>query len=213
MATQIPLKLQHAPSFELADFIVSSANEDAVALLENHQRWLSHAVAVVGPEASGKTHLVKGWAAENSALLFSEKSDIALIPPGSIVVCDDADSSIYSDEKLFHLYNWTKEIGGKLLLTGKTHPTQWAVTLPDLRSRLATLTVGEITKPDDQLLMVLLIKLFSDRQLQVDISVIHYILPRVERSFYAVYKFVERLDQVSLSDKRKITRALAKNCL
>ena len=213
MATQIPLELQHVPSFELADFIVSSANEDAVALLENHENWLGHAVALIGPEASGKTHLVRGWAAVNNALLFSDTSDIASVPAGSLVVCDNADSSAYSDEKLFHLFNWTKEIGGKLLLTGKVHPTQWKVELPDLRSRLATLTVGEITKPDDQLLMVLLIKLFSDRQLQVDISVIDYILPRVERSFNSVYQFVGRLDQASLSDKRKITRALAKKCL
>lgn len=212
-ARQIPLELQHVPSFDLADFIVSSANEEAVALLENHANWIGHAIALVGPEASGKSHLVKGWAAENDALLFSPGSEVASIPLGALVVCDDADGPEFSDETLFHLFNWIKEIGGKLLITSKLHPTVWDVKLPDLRSRLATLTVGEIGEPDDELLMVLLIKLFSDRQLQVDMSVIHYVLPRIERSFYAIHQFVERLDQASLTDKRKITKVLAKSCL
>lgn len=212
-ATQIPLELEHVPSSDLADFIVSSSNEEAVALLENKDTWINHVVALVGPAASGKSHLVKGWAAANGAVLFTEGSDIASIPSGAFVVCDDADSGAYSEDTLFHLFNWTKEIGGKLLLTAKKHPTTWEVKLPDLRSRLATLTVAEITEPDDELLKVLLIKLFSDRQLQVDMSVIHYVLPRIERSFNAVHSFVARLDQASLADKRKITRMLAKDYL
>lgn len=212
-ATQIPLELQHVPSFELADFIVSSANEEAVALLESRQDWANHAVALVGPEASGKSHLAKGWAKENNAYIFETDSDVSAIPAGALVVCEDADRAGFSDKTLFHLYNWVKEVGGKLLLTARDHPTLWKVELPDLRSRLATLTVGEIREPDDELLLVLLVKLFSDRQLQVDMSVIHYLLPRIERSFYFIYQLVEQLDAISLSNKRKITRALAKNCL
>jgi chromosomal replication initiation ATPase DnaA len=60
--------------------------------------------------------------------------------------------------------------------------------------------------------MVLLVKLFSDRQLQVDLAVIDYIVRRIERSFGAAKAFVEMLDRHALADKRKITRGLAKTC-
>lgn len=212
-AKQIPLELQHVPSFELADFIVSRANEDAVGLLEGYRDWPSHAVALVGPEASGKSHLVKGWAADNNGIIFSADMEVSSLSSGDIVICEDADRADYSDEQLFHLFNWVKEIGGKLIFTARAHPSQWDVSLPDLRSRLAIAVVGEIYEPDDELLMVLLIKMFSDRQLQVDLGVIHYILPRIERSFYSIHRFVDRLDKASLTDKKKITKALAKTCL
>lgn len=184
-----------------------------MALLENWQDWPGHVAALVGPEASGKSHLAKGWAKENGAFLYGHDLDISALPQRALVVCDDADRNNIGENALFHLFNWTKEIGGKLLLTAREHPTLWQVQLPDLRSRLATVTVGEINEPDDELLMVLLIKLFSDRQLQVDMGVIHYVLPRIERSFYSVHRFVERLDEMSLTNQRKITKALAKKCL
>jgi len=211
--TQIPLELEHTPSFDLSDFIISSANEKAAALLNSWQSWPSHTVALIGPKASGKSHLAAGWAKENDAFIFTKNSKVSDLKPDCFIVCEDADSGVIEEQTMFHLYNWVKEIKGKLLLTARSHPTKWQVDLPDLRSRLATITVGEIKEPDDNLLIALLIKLFSDRQLQVNINVIHYIIPRIERSFLAVRLLVEELDELSLRNKRKITKALARDCL
>lgn len=209
---QIPLALKHTPSFDMADYIVSSSNADAVAMLENWQNWQGHVAAVIGPKASGKSHLVQGWAEEQGALLIRPTDDIGAIPNQSLIVLDDADDETVEEEWLFHLFNWVKEVGGKLVLTAKEDPNRWSPDLPDLRSRLATVTVGRISEPDDLLLTALLVKLFSDRQLQVDLSVIDYALPRLERSFIAAHRFVERADESALAKGRKITKALVKSC-
>ncbi|MBL4837900.1 MAG: hypothetical protein JKY34_10010 [Kordiimonadaceae bacterium] len=196
----------------MADYIVSSSNADAVAMLENWQNWQGHVAAVIGPKACGKSHLVQGWAEEQGALLIRPTDDIAAIPNQSLIVLDDADGENVGEEWLFHLFNWVKEVGGKLVLTAMEDPNRWSPDLPDLRSRLATVTVGRISEPDDLLLTALLVKLFSDRQLQVDLSVIDYALPRLERSFIAAHRFVERADESALAKGRKITKALVKNC-
>ncbi len=210
---QIPLNLEQEPSYEMADFIVSSSNAEAYGFLENSDAWPVHAVALVGGAASGKSHLAIAWGTENDAVFWSGEEAISDLPHKSIIIVEDADTGSYSDDTLFHLFNWTKEIGSKLLFTARTNPNQWQVGLPDLVSRLATVAVASIKEPDDELLMVLLIKLFSDRQLQVDVNVIQYLVPRIERSFESAKSLVEKLDHLALSGKRKITRQLAKECL
>lgn len=212
-ATQIPLELKHSPSFELSDFIVSSSNEEAFGMADNTTGWSSHAAAIVGPTGCGKTHLGRAWASQNNAILFSSDLNVGGIGLGAHVLVEDVDEAGYADDELFHLFNWVKENGGKLLFTAKTEPSKWPVKLPDLVSRLATVTAVRIKEPDDDLLMVLLIKLFSDRQMQVDMTVISYALSRIERSFEAVRRFVETLDQKALAAKSRVTIKLAKTCL
>jgi len=211
--SQIPLDLGHDPSFDMADFIVSGSNEAAFALVNSWPDWPGHVVGIVGPSASGKTHLARAWALESDAHIFSADHAVSDLRPGQAVLAENLDQQGRSDEDIFHLFNWIKEISATLLITSGTHPNRWSVTLPDLRSRLATIAVGEMLQPDDELLMVLMVKLFSDRQLQVDMTVLNYVLPRIERSFAAVQGFVSRLDAAALADKRKISRALAKSCL
>ncbi len=212
-ARQIPFDLEHAPSFAMRDFIVSGSNAEAYALLENIDEWPGHVAAIVGDKASGKSHISQAWAHEVGAVFFGPDIVISELPKGAIIVFEDADKAGMDDNTFFHLFNWIKEIGAKLLITAQTEPNRWNVQLPDLRSRLATIAVATIKEPDDELLMVLLIKLFSDRQLQVDMNVIHYILLRLERSFQAVKALVEDLDAKALAGKCKITKVLAKQSL
>lgn len=212
-AKQIPLDLPHKPSFAMADFIVSASNESAYSLIDGWPSWPHHAVALVGPRSSGKTHLANAWATRAGATEVDPAAEVKPQPAGCKVLIEGADRPGLNEDLLFHLFNWTKETGGFLLVTAERPPNQWDVSLPDLRSRLATLPVAEINEPDDHLLMVLLVKLFSDRQLQVDLSVIDYIVRRVERSFGAAKALVEDVDRHALADKRKITKALVKTCL
>lgn len=210
---QIPLDLPHKPSFALEDFVVSGSNEAAFAMIDAWPEWPTHALALVGPKAAGKTHLASAWAKRSGAAIVDVTKPLEDLPRGCAILVEDADADGRDDTALFHLFNWTREQGTHLLVTAKLPPNRWNVALPDLRSRLATLTVAEMQDPDDHLLMVLMVKLFSDRQLQVDLSVIGYILPRIERSYDAAKALVEALDRSALAGKRKITRPLAKACL
>ena len=52
-----------------------------------------------------------------------------------------------------------------------------------------------LSPPGDDLLRAVLVKLFADRQLAVDESLIGYVATRIERSFAAARAVVARLDE------------------
>lgn len=218
-AQQIPLNLRHPVSFDLSDFIVSASNDGAVRFLNSFKDGNYHFGAIVGPAGSGKSHLLNGWGQEQGAVAISPESAVSALEAGQVYIVDDIDQRdkhgdfSYSDEYLFHLFNWTNEIKAKVVTSAEEAPSRWARKLPDLISRLGTVQVATIDEPDDELLLVLLVKLFSDRQLQVNINVLNYIVSRIERSFAAARQCVDMVDKKALSEKRKITKALVRDCL
>ena len=70
-----------------------------------------------------------------------------------------------------------------------------------------------IGAPDDALLAAVLVKLFADRQLRIAEEVVTYLLGRMERSFAACARLVERLDHAALAGQRAITVPLARRVL
>jgi chromosomal replication initiation ATPase DnaA len=93
-----------------------------------------------------------------------------------------------------------------LLITASQHPGQWRVSLPDLRSRLRALPVAELGAPDDSLLRGVLVKLFADRQIAVEQSVISYLVVRMPRSLDAARVVVAEIDRKALEDKAEVSR-------
>ena len=81
--------------------------------------------------------------------------------------------------------------------------------LPDLASRLRALPVVALTAPDDALFRAVLVKLFADRQLAVDESLVSFLANRIERSFAAARAAVAKLDREALRLRRPVNRALA----
>jgi chromosomal replication initiation ATPase DnaA len=58
-----------------------------------------------------------------------------------------------------------------------------------------------------------LVKLFVDRQLVVDTSVVDYIALRIERSLAKASEIVSLLDREALSRGRRVSRAIAAEVL
>ena len=125
---------------------------------------------------------------------------------------EDVDRGV-DEEALFHLWNACAGAGRGLLLTGRAAPSDWPATLPDLASRLASLTPARLEDPDDALLSIVILKLFADRQLAVRPAIIGYLLPRIERSFAAARDVVARLDAESLRRGVPLNTALARDLL
>ena len=209
--TQLALDLSRAPGFLASDFLEAECNREAAYWIARWPAWPDFALALAGPAGSGKSHLAHIFAAHSGAEIVPAP-ELTIATVGELaedegVVLEDADRGV-DETALFHLYNLLKEHHRPLLLTGRLPPNRWAVTLPDLKSRLATLTVAAIGAPDDQLLQALLVKLFSDRQVRIGPEIITYLLPRIERSFAAVHALVEKLDQEALRQGRAITLPL-----
>ena len=186
---QLPLPLAYRPASGAADFVHAAANADAVA-------WLAGPPAartlLVGPPASGKTHLGRNFAARHGATLL-----------------DDADA--FDQEALFHAWN-AADTDTPVLFTARTLPRQWA-TLPDLASRLAATPTLVIGPPDEALLASLLVKRFADRGVRIDAHVAGFVTLRIERSFAAVTEIVTALDAAALARGREVTIPLARAVL
>jgi chromosomal replication initiation ATPase DnaA len=216
-ARQLPLDLTLQPRFGREDFLVSPSNEPAWTMIERWPDWPSRILILVGPEGSGKSHLGAIWAAASGAAVASagglEIGEIpALAAPGSILL-EDAGAGHVREQELFHLINSLRETDGYLLVTAKTPPAAWQLSLPDLMSRLRLAPVVEISAPGDELMCAVLVKLFHDRQLTVDATVIEYLAMRMERSLGEARRLVEYLDREALSRGRAITRPIAAEVL
>lgn len=209
---QLALALPHAESFAREDFLAGGSNAGALALIERWPDWPDRVLALVGPEGAGKSHLAAIWAELAGARRVSgralgETNLIGALATGALVV---EDAPARPDERaLFHLINLTREHEAWLLVTAQAPPTQWKVALPDLLSRLRAIPTAILDPPDDALLRAVLVKLFADRQLAVDDTLISFIATRIERSFAAARAAVDALDREALRQQRPVTRALA----
>jgi chromosomal replication initiation ATPase DnaA len=210
---QLALALGHDESFAREDFLAGPQNAAALALIERWPEWPSRAILLVGPEGSGKSHLAAIWAARSGARIIAAReldgaSVPALLASGALVVEDLATWHV-EERALFHLLNLAREQNANLLFTARSQPGAWPVKLPDLISRLRELPVVNLDPPDDALLRVVLVKLFADRQLDVDEALIAYLVTRMERSFAAARATVAALDREALRQQRPVTRTLA----
>lgn len=213
MSRQFVLELGHAESHAREDFVAGAPNAAALSLIDGWPDWTSRAMVVVGPPASGKSHLASIWAAKAGAEMidgagFGDEHARAMQGVGAVVV-DGLSPGAFDERALFHALNLVRQNGVWLLVAARTPPAGWAVDLPDLKSRLRALPCVDMGAPDDALLRALLIKLAADRQQQLDPAVINYLLLRIERSFAGVRAAIEKLDKGALQLQRPVTRALA----
>ena len=221
MARQLALDLTMPPASSRADFLATAANRDALAMLDAPTRWPQGRLLLIGGPGAGKTHLTGFWAAEHGAhvtqgwTLTPGNAD-ELVPDAGALVIEDADEiggNSQAEQGLFHLWNLAGARQSLLLISARSAPRDWGLRLPDLRSRLDTAAQATLGPPDDTLLPAVLVKLFSDRQLQVSPEVIDWLCLRMERDLDLARRLVAAMDRESLAGRRAITRRLAAELL
>lgn len=218
---QLPLPLPHDAAMGTDDFLVTPCNQGAAAWIEKWPEWPAPGLIVTGLAGSGKTHLLNLWLERSKGRRVTEKELLendapALMATTTALAIDNADTLAGhkdAEEKLFHLFNYTKDAKGSLLLTMVRGVGQAGFVLPDLRSRLLTLPVAALLPPDDTLLEALIIKQFRDRQVTLDAGVVAYLAPRIPRDAEGIRTFINHLDLAALAEGRKITVALARKIL
>ena len=126
------------------------------------------------------------------------------------------DNFIYKidEEKLFYLINHCYNNNLKILITSQLSLLDCQFKLNDLLSRLKSFYFIEILNPDDELIINLLIKLLYDRQIKINNDeIFSFIIKRINRTYLDIYNFVDKVDKLSLSQKRQITIPLIKELL
>lgn len=191
-------------------FVVSDCNAAAVTRLTDWPDALTPVLALVGPRGSGKSRLAAEWA-ERVGAVPVHGAEASLLDPleveGRPILLDRAPDA--DDETLFHLINLARSGGGALLLVGRSPPSTWETTLPDLRSRLDSIPTVTLDAPDDVVLGEMLEAEFARRAIAPPADLIPWLLRRIERSAGAVEAAVSRLD----AEPGPVSRAAARRVL
>lgn len=214
---QLLLDLGGAPSLTRDDLIVTSSNLDAASLVDRWPDWNGPFAVLVGPKGCGKTHLAEIWANRAQAYRLNlgamSSADLDAAQAGKPIVIDGLTPEVLDETHLFHLMNSVRNAQSHMLLTSDTPIELWPIKTADLMSRIKSATTVTIAPPDDALLAGVISKLFSDRQVDVQVSVIQYIVQRTERSLDVANQLVQRLDKMALANKTSVTKPLVKQLL
>jgi len=167
------------PETSETEFLVSDSNARVVQQLERWATWPVMAGLLVGPRKSGRSLLAR---------IFAAKSEGTMI--------DDADR--VSETEIFHAWNRAQAEHRPLIIVADHAPPEWSVRLADLRSRLAATPVLTIAPPDDELVRLLLARLFERRLLTAKPDLIAWLAKRVERSHLALIRVADALESDAL---------------
>ncbi len=207
---QTLLNLETNRDYNKHDYIVSLCNVEAYKAIKGEVVWPNNQLLIIGDECSGKTHLANIWQERVGGVLLQDGEDFSkFINKTSAFILEDVES-IRTEEYLFHLINFTRNNSFSLLLTARILPD---FLLSDLKSRINAMHKILIKQPDEEMLKILLLKQFSDRQLRIGNDVVDFILSRTERSFDFIAKLVHMIDQMSLIEKRNITIPMVKKVM
>jgi chromosomal replication initiation ATPase DnaA len=209
MVAQLVLPLEPNNAMTRADFIIAPGNARALAFVDSFPDWASSAAALYGRSASGKTHLARIWAERIGAVLLDARS--LRMPTAGAAVVENIDSAptFAHEPALFAML----EQGAPLLLTGRSAPSSWPVSLPDLGSRFRALLAFELGASDEALLMALAVKLFADRQIAVPESVVTHLVRNLERSPAALRDFIQRADAAALAAQKPVNLQLIRSLM
>ena len=205
-ARQLALSLPPLQRDPAATFIPGPANAAARATLAAWETWPGRAMALIGPEGCGKTHLAQLWARETGA---------SWVTPGvrgafsATMVIDEADVGL-DDGFGYQLFERLRS--GEVraaLFAARQRPDEWPTTTPDVASRYAALTTVNVAAPSDEELRAVLVKLLADRALDVDAEAVEFVVRRIERSFAGAAAAAAALDTRAMELKRRVTRHLA----
>lgn len=208
---QLPLDLVLPTRLGRDDFLRAPANAAALDLIEAWPAWPDRIVVLTGPAGAGKSHLGAIWAARAGAAAVPDAAEADHL--AGAILLDDADRLAWPEPAFFHLLNRLRDGSGWLLATAATPPARWGLRTPDLVSRLRLAPLVEIGAPDDALLRAVLVKLFADRQIAVEETLLAYLAPRLARSLGEARAVVAALDRAALAGNRRLTRAVAAEVL
>lgn len=228
MIEQIPLDIHWRDDATLESFYPGDNDEALTAVSELSSDQGEPFVYLWGQSGVGRTHLLQAAcraASENglSAFYFSLRDLNQLsfnilqgLEDLSLICIDDIEKIAGLsnwEEGLFHLFNRIQANKRRLLIAAEFSPKDLPLALPDLKSRLnwgVTYQLHRLT--DEQKIKVLQLRA-SVRGLQLTETVSQFLVNHCSRDMTKLYAILEKLDQASLAEQRRLTIPFVKHVL
>ena len=201
------IKFNYDKNMSNDDFFISKSNKHIFDLLNSWPRWEKNFLNICGEKFSGKTHLIniflkkfKGIKFEANLLNNEKLKEIKIYQN---IILENLDKNV--DEKLLYtLLNMIDQDNKYLIVTSNRLIVDIEFELVDLKSRAKNFLLQNIEKPDDELIIALLIKNLSDRQISIQKKLIDYIIKRINRSYGKIFEFIYKIDEMSLKKKNQL---------
>ncbi len=213
---QLLLNFNHKQNFNYDDFYVSKSNYYAFQLIENWPKWEKNILNIYGERYSGKTHLVNIFLNKNKGIKINEneinEEVFKKFKLYENIVIDNYNSK--SDENLMYsIFNLIDQDNKYLIINSINPINEINYKLNDLKSRSKNCLFAKIDNPDDELMFAIILKSFSDRQIQVDKKLIDFVIKRIDRSYGKIVDFIYKVDELSLKKKKAIDFKIIKEIL
>ena len=213
---QLLLKFKYKQNFNNNDFYVSESNYFAYKLIEKWPKWEKNILNIYGEKFSGKTHLVNIFLNKNKGIKINENeinNDIfKKLKLYENIIIDNFNYKC--DEKLMYsIFNLVDQDNKYLIINSVMPINEFNFNLEDLKSRSKNCLFAKIDSPDDDLIFAIILKSFSDRQIQIDKKLIDFIIKRIDRSYGKIADFIYKVDELSLKEKKGIDLKIIKEIL
>jgi DnaA family protein len=218
MHPQMTLALDTAPATSFRSFHIDI---DTAVVRDTVQAFAEGALSDVqiylwGDTGTGKSHLISA-----ACQAFSHRGYRIAYVPGEMVnhrgaldgmehvdlLCIDDVQRIdrASEVDLFHCINRCRELDTRLIIASDRAPSELGLRLKDLQTRLAWGLVFQMRYLSDDGLKDAFRHEIENRSLEVSDEVLGYVFRRFPRRMSVLKQLVNTLDEISLSEQRRIT--------
>ena len=230
----VPVQLSLGVSLKdeatFANFHVAPGNEQVVqALREFSENRGEQNLLLWGSRGVGLTHLLQACC----HAAFERQIGVQYLPLRDLIgyapedVCEGLDkiSLVCLDgidricgnrsweQALFHLYNRLRDAGHRLLIASHTSPPSLPLLLPDIKSRFLGGVVYHLKALSDEEKATALRWRARGRGMEMPDEVAKFILSRAPRDTNDLFNLLDRLDDASLQQQRKLTIPFVKEVL
>lgn len=224
---QLTLDLHLSEKITFENFVVGE-NSELINALNNIFSSQEFCWYLWGEQSVGRTHLLQASAnyadQVKKKVMYVALSDYSKLSPDivrgmdlfDIVLWDDVDAIAGLNEwevALFHAYNQLQAAGSKLVCTASASPLSNNIQLPDFRSRLAAGVTYQVKALSDEEKLSALQQRAKLRGMQLSDSVGRYLLTHCPRNLSALFALLDKLDALSLEEKRLLTIPFVKTVL
>ena len=213
---QLLLELDYKTNFNEHDFYLSKSNSNAFNFINRWPDWEKKILNISGEKFSGKSHLANIFKLKSKAFLVrGNKIDNSIFKSLKLyesIIIDDFEEC-NEEEILYSIFNLIDQDNKYLLINSLKPINKIKYKLPDLASRSKNCLYAEIENPDDELLFAIILKNFSDRQINIEKKIINFIISRVDRSYSKIDEFIYKIDELSLKKKKPINLKTIKEIL
>lgn len=133
-----------------------------------------------------------------------------------LICLDDLGSIVGNsqwEEAVFHLFNQARGTKARLLVGNTEPPGKLMLGLADLKSRLTSGLVFHLKELSDNQKLTALRLRASNRGMNLEPEVARFIITRLDRGIDQLFSALDKLDQSSLHQQRKLTINFAKEVL